>query len=486
MSTLNDLKQYLNGLDTHIIIAADAETRVSRVAESGEITASLPAGGVAVALDPIAKAARATYIGRSKNPEEKKACDRDGKMPVIEPDGDYTLKRLFFTEEETKPYYLGFANQTLWPLCHVVFQEPIFRQEWYDGYKKVNEAFAKAIQREIKGKTTVWINDYQLAMVPHFLGKQKDVTIGMFWHIPWPMWERFRILPWRREILDSMLTCDFLGFHRGYQAQNFINTVEREFETRLDRELQRVYVNGYALTVKGLPMGIDTDVIKGMVKEEEQESLLTRVVRDVLNIEEKRQETALDGYFKKYQVLFGADRLDYTKGIDKRLLAIDAFFTDNPSYRGKVIYLGIMAPSREAIPAYQRLKREVERLTLEINAKHQRDNWQPIHIIHQTFRREDIINFYNKARVCLVTPLDDGMNLVSKEFVTASSLSPRPGMLVLSQFAGSAIDLTKSILVNPYDIPEVGRAIKEALEMPQSDRIERIQSMAETLDERNV
>lgn len=486
MTTYQDLREYLDNQNAKVIIAADAETRISTVGKDGEVTTHLPAGGVAVALDPIAKAAGATYIARAKSDDEKKALDKDGKIHIVDPDGSYSLKPLFLSEDDVNSYYYGFANQILWPLCHVVFQEPIFNQEWFEGYKKVNELFAKAIQKEIKGKTIVWVNDYQLALVPYFLGKQKDVTVGMFWHIPWPTWERFRILPWKRELLESILTCDFLGFHRGYQAQNFINTVEHEFETRVDREQQQIHINSSAITVKGLPMGVDTDVIKTLVKEETSETLLSRIIREALNLDEKKEETALDEYFSRYQVLFGVDRLDYTKGIDKRLLAIDKFFTDNPAYRGKVIYLGIVAPSREVIPSYKEVKRKVEKLAQEINARHHKGTWKPIHLIHQVFPRADIINFYNKARVCLVTPLDDGMNLVSKEFVTASALSPKPGMLVLSRFAGSAIDLTKSLLVNPYDIPETALAIKKAIEMPQNERIEKVRSMAETLDEHNV
>jgi trehalose-6-phosphate synthase len=185
-------------------------------------------------------------------------------------------------------------------------------------------------------------------------------------------------------------------------------------------------------------------------------------------------------------VVFGVDRLDYTKGIGHRLKALDLFFEKNPQYIGKVIYLGITAPSRELITSYKKVRKESKELTAAINAKYARKDWKPIHLIHDLFKREDVLNLYKKAHLCLVTPLDDGMNLVSKEFVIASSLSSDPGMLVLSQFAGSATDLTSAIIVNPYDFDQVASAIKEGLEMSREERVKRIKRMVEMLEENNV
>lgn len=436
-----------------------------------------------MAFDPIAKASNAVYVGRGKSDDDRIGLDNQNKMLIEDPLGKYTLKKVFVNENDLYGYYYGYANQTLWPLCHVAFERPEFRKDWYEPFKRVNQKFANAIKSEIKGKTFVWVNDYQLSLVPKYLGKQKDVIVGMFWHIPWPTWEIFRVLPQKREILESMLTCDFIAFHRGYQARNFLSTVSRELEARIDQETGKVYYNKHITTVKHLPMGIDTDVIESMFGVEENDAILERIARKLVP---ENSKALLEKLFENNKVILGVDRLDYTKGLKVRLRALDKFFEKNRSYIGKVTYLGIMAPSREKIPSYTTLKRRVREIEAEINKKYATKDWQPINIVYEVLKREEVISLYKKANLCLVTPLDDGMNLVSKEFVVAASFSSDPGMLVLSQFAGSAIDLTQALIVNPYDIDEVAAAIKRGLEMSKKEKIDRIKSMKETLEERNV
>jgi trehalose 6-phosphate synthase/phosphatase len=484
MVAFADLKDLSITQGYNIIIAADGEP-VSSVIKKDGVVAQVPAGGVAMVLDPIAKATNATYIARAKKDEERIPLDKNDKMMVGNADGNYILKRLFINEEDLEGYYFGFANQTLWPLCHVAFEEPQFHAEWFEQYKRVNQVYADSIKAEIKGKSLVWIHDYQLAMVPSMLNHPKDTIIGMFWHIPWPTWEVFRVLPYKKEILTSMLASDFLAFHRNYQARNFLDTVERELEARIDQETQQVHYNNHVTTVRSLPLGLDIDVVKSMVHVQEEETPLSKTIRDLFGIEEKK-EHPLQWYFEKYKVIFGVDRLDYTKGIRQRLQALDAFFERNPQYIGKVVYLGIIAPSREKIASYKKVRKEAKELEASINAKYGTKNWKPLHLLHVLFNREDILNFYHSADICLVTPLDDGMNLVSKEFVVASSMSTDPGMLVLSQFAGSATDLTGAIIVNPYDKVDVADGIKEALEMKPAEKKTRINSMAEMLEEKNV
>lgn len=484
MVNFSDLKNFLNNQDYKLIIVADGEPYVSKMSKEG-VMDSMPAGGVAMMLDPIARATSPTYIARAKSPEEKKVLDKNNKMLVGNADGNYILKRLFFSDAELENYYFGFSNQTLWPLCHVAFEAPLINKAWYEGYKAVNKQYAKAIQQEIKGKTFVWVHDYQLVLVPQLLEKSKDTVIGMFWHIPWPTWEVFRVLPYKKELLNSLLSCDFLAFHRGYQARNFLDAVDQELEVRIDRETQKVYYNNHVTTVKSLPLGIDIDVVRSLVHVEEEETPLGKTIREMFGIESAKEDP-LDWYFKKYKVMFGVDRLDYTKGIPQRIEAIDCFFEKYPEYIGKAVYLGIISPSREAIPSYKRVKKRVKELAIAVNAKYATKDWKPIHLIHEHFNREDVLNFYRRADVCLVTPLDDGMNLVSKEFVIASSMSSDPGMLVLSQFAGSATDLASSLIVNPYDIDEMADAMKQGLEMDKAEKIARIKKMAGMLEENNV
>lgn len=475
MSNFSDLESFFDKTKYKLILAADAEPFVHKKIKK-DVGIEIPAGGVATTFDPIARATHAIFVARGKTTEDKEVSDRKGI--VSDPTNSYTLKRLFFSEEELQKYYYGFANQTLWPLCHVAFQQPKFSWTWYEGFKKVNERFAKAIKEQIKGKTFIWLNDYQLSLVPSYLGKNKDTVIGFFWHIPWPTWEVFRILPQKKQILESLLLCDFIAFHRGYQARNFLRCVERELEARIDAETHEIFYNKHTTTVTNLPMGIDTTAIDNLVSEKPL-SFLGKLFG-------KKRDTIGEEFFAKEKVLIGVDRLDYTKGLPQRLEAIDNFFATYPAYIGKVTYLSVLALSRQEISAYASLKKEVIDLVHTINTKYARRGWEPIHLMMQTYPREEIVELYKRAAVCLVTPLDDGMNLVSKEFVTAASLSKTPGMLVLSQFAGSAIDLTRALIVNPYDTKEVARAIKQALDMSDKEKKTRIDSMRGKLDDRNL
>lgn len=484
MTTYQDLKDFFQGQNLKVIIAADAETRVSQK-RNGDIISKIAAGGVSIVLDPIARAAGAIYISRGKTDDEKRIAQESGNKVIVEDQsGNYTLKRLFFSQEDINSYYYGFSNQILWPLCHVAFEKPEFDRAWLDGFRSVNQKFAQSIKEEVKEKSFIWINDYQLCLVPHYLGKPKDSTVGFFWHIPWPTWEVFRILPFKREILESLLQCDFLAFHRAYHVRNFLDTVERELAVRIDEERNTVHFNDHIVTVKNLPLGIDADVIRSLIDVEQKETFLTQAVKSLFRLDQKKR--TFDTYFDNHDVILGVDRLDYTKGLVLRLYAIDRFFQKYPKYIGKVVYLGIIAPSREAISSYNLLRKEIKNVAEQINTKYGRGDWRPVYISYEVFPRKDIVNFYRKAQLCLVTSRDDGMNLVSKEFVLASSYSENPGMLVLSQFAGSSIDLTQALIVNPYDIDEVADAIKKGLTMSKKEKKERIQAMAERLDERNI
>jgi trehalose-6-phosphate synthase len=480
-----ELRSFFEKKKLDLIIAADSEPQIHFV-EKDKISVFIPAGGVSVALDPIAQLSGGTFIGRGRTKADRQVVDRSNKVRITGSKGSYDLKRVFVKENEYEDYYSGYSNQTLWPLCHVAYERPVFEKSWFENYTKVNEYFAKSIMEEAKQDSFIWIHDYQLALVPSLLKKPKNGTVGMFWHIPWPTWEIYRILPQKTEILESLLSCDFLGFHRGYQVRNFLDTVRRELEVRIDEETSRVYYKKHVTTVKNLPMGIDTDVISSLLDQTPRSTLVGSIVKSFIPSKTENNNSQLDKFFKKYNVVVGIDRLDYTKGLRARLEAIDLFLEKNPQYIEKMVYIGIISPSRENIPSYQWLKNELKKLSRKINLKYVRKGWMPIHLIYHTFTRQDVIKFYQKSKLCLVTPLDDGMNLVSKEFVIASSKEDDPGMLILSQFAGSAIDLTSALIVNPYDTDEVSDAIKKGLEMKKSERKKRIASMAEELEGRNV
>lgn len=489
MTSFYDLQDFFRDLGYKIIIVSDGEPR-AHVKVDGELVMKSPAGGVSVAFDAVARASEGVYIANGKTEADREAMQGKSKIAIKTSDGSYDLKRVFLTPEQQEAYYLGFSNQTLWPLSHAAFEKPVFNPAWYNDYVEVNKMFAKAIKEEIKGKTFVWINDYQLSLVPTFLGKNKDTVVGFFWHIPWPTWEIFRVLPQKKDILWSLLSCDFLAFHRRYQAQNFMSTVSRELEVRIDSETNSIFFDNNIVTVSDLPMGIDTDTIEELAKPQEKETFLAAAIRQSLGIPKEevgsKKTKAMDAFFEKYRVLLGVDRLDYTKGLVYRLEAIDRFFEKYPKYIGKAIYLGIMSPSREGVPSYKLLRREVEQKVKDINKKYATEDWKPLRMIYESYTREDVIHFYEKADISLVTPLDDGMNLVSKEFVVAASVSHDPGVLILSQFAGSAIDLTAALIINPYDIEEGADAIARGLEMSKEEKRERMKNMFDSLQERNI
>ena len=459
MANFKELQRWFKKTNYNLIIAADAMPR--NFALRGKTGSQIPAGGVAVILDSIAQATHATYIGRSR------VHNQSADFKVKTNKGWYRLKSIALTPAEEAGYYNGFANQTLWPLCHVAFEEPRFVTKWYNAYKKVNQKYAKAIRQNLdpKRKNFIWINDYQLALVPHYLGKlPENTTVALFWHIPWPTWEIFRILPYKEKLLNSLLNCNFLGFHRSYHVQNFLQSVSRELQSRINYDSRTVYLDHRATVVRNLPLGVDVDMIRSG----------------------KRSARAFKDYFKHYKVLFSVDRLDYTKGIKYRLRAIDYFFRKYPHYKGKAAYLGLIAPSRESIPAYHRLKTEIMSQAEKINLKHKTKTWQPINLIYDLFDRAELMNFYYQAKVCLVTPRDDGMNLVSKEFVVAAAQAKDPGMLVLSQFAGSAMDLKSALIINPFDVKAMAEAIKTALEMDPAEKKQRMDKMVKILEEKNV
>lgn len=490
MTTYKQLKSFLAEKKYKLIIVSDAQP-VTHIHEGNTIVPASPAGGVSLQLEAIAKAVNGLYLARGRSEEDKQVVTKEGKIFIGKGSDTYTLKRLFFPEEEAEMYYLGYCTQTLYFLCHTVFQKPIFNPQWYAAYKKVNEKFAKAIEQEVSGKTFVWINDCQLSLIPKFLSKNPDITLGFFWHIAFPSWEIFRILPQvqKKAILESLLLCDFIGFHRGYHVRNFLGAVERELEARIDLETHRIYYNHHVTTVKNLPMGVDNDVIASLAQRnpETPRKTLSKLASFLFKkLPALGPTPTVNELYEKYKVILGVDRLDHIKGLEERLAAVDLFYTKNPAYKGKTVYVGIMAPTREKVPAYQELHERIISLADSINSKHQTASWKPIHLFPVFFQRREIIQLYKKASICIVTSLDDGMNLVSKEFVIAASQSQDPGVLILSQFAGSAIDLTQALIINPFSTQEVADTIRTAFSIPLSERKERIFAMARILEERNV
>jgi trehalose 6-phosphate synthase len=385
---------------------------------------------------------------------------------------EYTLRRVWLTEEEMDGYYLGFSNEGLWPLCHITFIPPVFNEPDWLAYKKVNRIFADAVMQEIGSRrAVVLVQDYHFALLSRFLKEQKpDLTIGQFWHIPWPSYEVFRTCPWYEEILTGLLGNDLLGFHTQSYCHNFMESAERTLGAGTDRE-KRVIIHQTGTTcVEPFPISVDFDRISEQAGTE-------AVDREM---ESLRREFNLEG---KYLGI-GMDRLDYTKGIPERLQALDKFLEDNPRYRGKVVYIQAGMPSRTQIGIYKELEQRVDDLIIGINGKYGTAFWQPVIPMMRQLAPVTLNALRRLAHFCVVSSLHDGMNMVAKEYVSARI--DGDGVLILSRFTGAAEELTDAVLINPYVIGEFAGKIKEAIEMPEEERRRRMLGLRKIVADHNI
>ncbi len=455
--------------DRPFLVIANREP-YSHIREGGKIKCVTPASGLVTAVEPILQACGGIWVASASGDADRETADEKGRLRVPPDAPTYTLKRVWLTEQEEEGYYYGFSNEGLWPLCHIAHTRPVFRSEDWEQYKKVNQKFADAALEELSGSEEpfVLIQDYHYALLPRMIReKRPDAKIALFWHIPWPNPEAFGICPWGREILHGILGADLLGFHIQFHCNNFLDTVDRLLESRIDLEQFAVDRAGHRTLVKPFPIGIaprhsppGEDTVAA--RQEVMKKLGIQV--DYLGV--------------------GVDRIDYTKGISERFRAIARFLEKYPEYREKMAFVEMAAPSRTSIKSYSDLGTELETEVEQINQRFQTKTWKPILFLKEHHNREEIDLFYRVADFCLITSLHDGMNLVGKEFV--GSRSDEQGVLILSRFAGASRELRDALLVNPYDLEEVAEAIREAVTMKPEEQKRRMASMRAVLEERNV
>ncbi|MEJ2745755.1 MAG: trehalose-6-phosphate synthase, partial [bacterium] len=443
------------------------------VHQKGQIACRRGAGGVITALDPVMKACGGMWVAFGNGDADRKVSDQDGKIRVPPDNPEYTLKRVWLTKDEEVGYYYGYSNESLWPLCHTVFNRPAFRKEDWDYYVKVNEKFADAILKEIgDSKAFVWIQDYHLCLLPKMLKERasNQLITAHFWHIPWPGYEAFRICPQGREILDGLLANDLIGFHIRYHCNNFLDVIAREIECKIDRERYSIVRGGHETLIRPYPISVDFEGIDQLATSPQvkalQESLL--------------QELNISGL----KILTGLDRIDYTKGIPERLLAVDRLFEHHPELKEKVVFVQMGHLSRIHIEKYKYLNDEINALVERINWKHSTDGWHPIVMVRRHLSLEEALALYRIADACIVSSLQDGMNLVAKEFV--SSRSDSQGVLVLSQFTGASRELTDAVLINPYDRDQFGEALYHAIMLPPDERQRRMERMRAVVRRNNI
>ena len=457
--------------DSLFIVVSNREPYVHSMS-GDKITWNRPVSGLTQALDPVMRASRGSWIAQGTGDADRKVVDAYDRVAVPPGNPEYTLRRVWLTEDEVKGFYLGFANEGLWPLCHVTFTPPIFRESDWNTYKRVNRLFAEAVLQEVAGrKAVVLVQDYHFALLSRLIKEQNPaLTVGQFWHIPWPPYEVFRTCPWQEEILEGLLGNDLFGFHIQSFCDNFMETAERGLKARLDPERSAAVHGGRATVVQPFPISVDFDSLS-------QEAGTEAVAQEIENL--SREFDLADKY-----VGVGMDRMDYTKGIPERLQALDKFLADNPGYRGKVVFIQAGMPSRTQIDSYQEIGQRIDDLMNGINDKYGDDSWKPVIPMTRQLAPSTLTALRRLANFCVVSSLHDGMNLVAKEFV--ASRVDGDGVLILSQFTGAATELPEALLINPYDIGGFAKKIKEAIEMPEAERRRRMKTMRETVAGNNI
>ncbi len=432
-----------------------------------------PASGMASALHPVMLACDGTWVGHGSGDADREVVDENDRVRVPPEDPRYTLRRVWLSPDQEEGYYYGLANGGLWPLCHITFTRPRFEPRDWDSYREVNQLFADAVLEEVGTEPAfVFIQDFHFCLLPRMLKNMHPrLIIAQFWHIPWPNREVFRTFPWGEELLDGLLGNDLLGFHVHYDCQNFLETVDREIEARVDDDRKEAHRGGHATLVRPYPISIDFEAHDQKARSPEVEASMKRW-REELNI----KDDELIGV--------GIERLDYTKGIPDRLRGIDYLLESHPEYRGRARFIQIAVPSRIHVPAYQQIDREVDETVVDINARWGMEGWEPITYIKQHQGPVDMMALHRLARFCVVSSLHDGMNLVAKEFV--ASRHDEDGVLILSRFTGSARELGDAILVNPFSIGEIAEAMHSALSMADDERRRRMQRMREQVEKNNI
>jgi trehalose 6-phosphate synthase len=456
-----------------VIVVSNREPYMHERAPEG-VRVVRPAGGMITALEPIVRAVGGTWIAHGSGSADRLAVDADSRVRCPPEAPRFTLRRVWLTKKEERGYYYGLANSALWPLCHIVYTRPHFsREEWLE-YRSVNARFCEVVLEEAgDGPAIVFVQDYHLSLLPRMLkAARPELKVALFWHIPWPNREAFRIFPWGEELLDGLLGADLLGFHIQYHCNNFLDTVDRGIEALVDYEHFRVYRGGHPTSVRPFPISVDYE----QIGKDSSSPLVNRRGEAILR--------EIDTGTAKPFLFVGTDRIDYTKGITERLRAFDLLLTRNPDLRGRVVLLQLAAPSRTVVEAYRKLNEELDACVNEVNWRHQTDDWQPVRFFRGHHDYYAVLAACRLADAVVVTSLHDGMNLVAKEFVSART--DGDGILILSRYTGAARELGDAILVNPFDLYELAEAMEKAFCMAPEERRQRMEKLRSGVERNGV
>ncbi|MCA0048730.1 trehalose-6-phosphate synthase [Mesorhizobium sp. B283B1A] len=457
--------------DAQVIVVSNREPYIHN-RKGDDIQLVVPASGLVSALEPITRACAGTWIAYGGGSADALVVDENDRVEVPPENPSYTLRRVWLSEEEQQGYYLGFANEGLWPLCHIAFTRPIFRTSDWETYEAVNRKFADTVVAEARNEQPiVLVQDYHFALLPRMIRERlPEATIITFWHIPWPNSEVFSICPWREKILEGLLGSSIVGFHTQFHCNNFIESVDRFLESRIEREDSAISYGGQISLVHAYPISIEWPPAQ------------LGKLPDVAQCRRRIRERF--GLADNVRLCVGVERLDYTKGILDRFDALDELLKLHPEWIGKVALLQIAAPSRGTLPAYQQLYEECLHRADDINQRYGREGYTPVLMVTEHYSQVQVYEIYRAADVCMVTSLHDGMNLVAKEFVAARD--DEQGVLLLSMFAGASKELLEALIVNPYDAATMGDALLQALTMSQEEQRQRMQRMREIVRDNNV
>ncbi len=456
--------------EANLVVVANREPYI-HIYEGGLIQCMRPASGLATALDPIMRACGGSWVAHGSGSADWEEADAEGRVAVPPEDPSYTLRRVWLSRQEEQGYYYGFSNDALWPLCHVSYTRPRFDLRDWEQYRRVNRKFADAVLAEVGDQpAVVFVQDYHFALLPRMLKDlREDLVVAQFWHIPWPNREVFRVCPWQEEILDGLLGNDLLAFHIQYHCNNFLDTIDRTLEAKVDWEHFCVTRGGRQTCVRPYPISIDPALVKSYLPADKQTA-------------ESRLRRQLG--LRKERILVGVDRVDYTKGIPERFAAVDRLLQLHPEMKETFSLVQVGAPSRVHLPAYRRLNEDLLAAAEEINWRHGEGMWRPIVFVNEHYRAEQVFALYRFAAGCVVSSLHDGMNLVAKEFVAARD--DEQGVLVLSRFTGAARELDHAIQFNPYAIEEFAESLYTALTMAPEEQKQRMVRMRQQVEDNNI
>lgn len=455
-----------------LIVVSNREPYIHESGPDG-IVVKRPASGLVTAVEPVMRACSGTWIAHGSGSADTLVVDAHDRVSVPPDSGEYMLRRIWMTPQEEQGYYYGFANEGMWPLCHVAHVRPVFRESDWEAYRAINQRFADAVVEEAKGEDpVVLVQDYHFALLPAMIrAKLPRATILTFWHIPWPNPESFGICPWRREILQGMLGSTILGFHTRFHCRNFMETVDRFLEARIEQEHSTISFHDDETLVESYPISIawpsDAEVHAWPSVATCRSRVFARLGL--------RPDTCL---------AVGVDRFDYTKGILERLHAVERLLEKHAEWVGRFVFVQVAAPTRSSLEEYRTFQERIHRVTDRINQRFGAPGYQPVHLLAEHHEHEAVNELFRAADMCVVTSLHDGMNLVCKEFVAARD--DGQGVLILSRFAGAAREMPEALIVNPYHVEETADALHRAATMPSGEQHERMASLRMTVREYNV